>query len=1102
MSQFNILDPETTLYGARLLEASAGTGKTFAIEHIFVRLLLEAPANEEPLIIEQILAITFTRAAAREMRMRIRTNIEKALAELKGEPSWPYLRPHANSPMARRRLEDALLGFDRAQIFTIHGFCQRVLMQYALEARVSIRNLPEESFRQSVFPKLLDFLEQQQILCPEQMGRLLSKYRGIDALCNALLNAPLAAIPASSEKGEFFNTPPAMAGSFAEDRIAFRQAVLQCPLNALLAAIPASSGAGQGELFPKQKRLTDASGGPQAAEETPPFGEEFFKSGIDAVARDFEQMKKNYKTSDFRGDDFDEQLAALMQLFVQPDDEMALRRLIFWRGSLFSFLSPSNKKMRIKDDYHSPFLEWCCEFLGPLMQTCCDAKRLFANLSSAWQAELAKWIEEKGLFSPDFLLARMKKAIEDPSFLVRIQQKYRAAIVDEFQDTDAIQWEIFHRLFCKNQRLFYLVGDPKQSIYRFRQADLYTYFQARRTLGEHCSLDTNYRSTPELISALNDLFSDEQVHPWLWLPRENRTESYRPVKAGSTEHWDPQDGKRPLHFFAVNDLDESAFAYIAQEINHLKNHVAGFGSFAILVKDRMQAFNVQTYLQSRQLPCWAKSRSPLGRSFAAHALEEFFEALYFPRDASRLKIFLSGPFADFPSAKLLEESLFIPQLNEWKAVLNQQGLPALFREFFGSMLNNASVYERIKQRGAVFFNDIFQLVEQLFAIRCPSIESIRRFFRELEAADPDEESSARRRADTDAAAIQILTMHASKGLEFDVVFVLGAAASTPSEDDEKEESQAEKLRQLYVALTRARLRLYLPIVSKKHAKEGSESPLELFWRRSKLGQEPQEIVEKLIAKNSNVSLECHFAIQESASEAPTLQQIIPPQQTDRKFFPRKVFSYSSLSQGEGGSFSLATPESTEERTIHTIPRGSETGIVLHKIFEKALRDHSDIQTIVREELRLTALQEWASPIQQMVELALSLPITEDGGTLLTAAQKKSEMEFFFTLENQYFKGFIDLVFIWKERLYFIDWKTNWLGPDESFYSEDHLRQAMFDGDYWFQASLYADALHRAWPKVSFGGAIYLFLRGIYASGHGLLCFQPSPLSLEHRIWTQ
>ena len=1036
MQPFNVLEVETPLFGAKLLEASAGTGKTFAIEHLFVRLLIEAPPGKEPLVLEQILAITFTKAAAREMRMRIRANLEKALQQLKEEPQWPYLRPHAGSMAAIRKLEDALLGFDRAQIFTIHGFCERSLAQFALEAKVLPEGGDENPLSQTIRPYLLDFLIQQQSLCPEQLGRVLVKKRGIAELCAALLKAPA----------------PLQAESFAQDRIRIGQII---------------------------RSLTN-------------------RPTLEQLREEFACLQPNFKITDFKGQDFEEQLAVLAQLVANPEDEFAVRRLLFWQGSLFRFLSPDNQKLRIKGRASSElFDEWREHLLQPV-ESMVDAKKLFERLRFEWDKQYIKILEEKNLFSPDYLLERMKHALETPSFLQCLQNKYRAAVVDEFQDTDAVQWEIFRQIFLNNQCSFYLVGDPKQSIYRFRQADLYTYFHARNLLGAdaHYSLDTNYRSTPALISALNDLFCDDHVQPWLWLPRENRTESYRAVKAGTDRTWDPQDGKKALQFFAVDA--QLVLPYVAHEIVSLRPHVTGYGSFAILVKDRAAAFEVQSFLQSLALPCWTKNQAALGESLAVAAFEELFEVLYFPHDPSRFKIFMSGPFVSMP----VDDSAMMTQLIEWKALLDREGLPAFFRTFFSTSS------QIIKKRGSLFWRDVFQIAEELLAICSPSLEVIKRVFRQLQAADPDEDCSARRRIENDEEAIQIMTMHASKGLEFDVVFALGVAAKTPTDGEELQEIEAEKLRQLYVTLTRAKLRLYLPLIPKTRESEGAESPLELFWRRSKLGSEPQTIIENLSVKNPHIGLEAPTEIPSCIPKPPSKMKLSQPPSLDLSTIKRSVFSYSSLSHGLKQKHEKIDedtkeilPTTSSEKTIHTLPRGPETGILLHHIFERVLSESIEVSEIIAQEVRLSIYQEWESVIQELVLKSLTVPIFDDC-TLKDCVNRSVEMEFLFAESPHVLKGFVDLIFLWKDRLYFLDWKTNYLGDSDASYTEDVLKKAMDAGDYWFQASLYAESLKRTWPQTPFGGAVYLFLRGIHSPTHGCLFFQPQPISLDQRIWKE
>jgi ATP-dependent exoDNAse (exonuclease V) beta subunit len=162
-----------------------------------------------------------------------------------------------------------------------------------------------------------------------------------------------------------------------------------------------------------------------------------------------------------------------------------------------------------------------------------------------------------------------------------------------------------------------------------------------------------------------------------------------------------------------------------------------------------------------------------------------------------------------------------------------------------------------------------------------------------------------------------------------------------------------------------------------------------------------------------------------------------------------------------------------------------------------LTETKDSSTIVEEELRGSLLERWRDPIQAMAQKVLQMPLI-DGCSLRQAVGTRVEMEFFFAQQSRFFKGFVDLVFVWNGHIYLADWKTNWLGPDEAAYSELALHQAMDRNNYWLQASLYATALQKAWPHTPLGGAVYLFLRGIHSPGRGILFFQPKPFNFnEH-----
>ncbi len=880
MQRFDCLTCDCPLLGFHLLEASAGTGKTFSIEHIYVRLVLES------LEVEQILAVTFTRAAARELKTRIRARLEKALALIQAkEPTGDYLSLYFGSEEAIHRLTDALATFDRCQIFTIHGFCYRILKEFAFEAKVGSLSDPDEGkknsekLRQAVF----DFLEngiEETILCAKQLVPLLKQFKSVEQIIEKLL---------------------------------------------------------------------------------------------EIERKETEECKAALHLNSLEG--------------------------------------------------------------------------VFSILRAAWNPIAEKLFEQEENLNPDEILIRMRRAIESETFADLVHRKYSAVVVDEFQDTDAMQWEIFRRLFLeKPVRALYLVGDPKQSIYRFRKADVYTYLKARDLLGEKnlYYLDTNFRSSKDLIGALNALFSRE----WLHLPKEKRTLPYHPVKAGTEIDTYFPDGKGALHFFLAEGEPNSLFdrvflPFTAGEIERLQ-----LKKCALLVKDRYQAEKALDFLGKRGITAIAKSHIPLGKTAAFRAIWELFEAVWAPRDANAAKIVMAGPFAkpDFP---------FL----EYRVLLEEKGLVPFAREL------NLDI-------------DAMQIFEVLFAWEKKegfSFEGLKRFLKTL--PDLGDEEGGKRRMEVDEEAVQIMTLHISKGLEFDVVFALGLASRTPKGD---EELDAEKQRQLYVAMTRAKKRLYVPIaLSQKDPESGTHSPIELFSRHFEGSFLDQLTV---LARTESITFERLSSplilgppafVQKMEKEC---RAKIPP----HSFTPSFLSSFTTLAKPQ--ETSSKPPESDPTQfTIQTMPRGSDTGIVIHRIFEVLFgsprpvwRDFSAIDALVAEQLRFSPLAHWKEAIQQMVRQIVIMPLQADGEffSLSEIERFQVEAEFLFSSPPNFVKGFIDLIFYYRNRVYLLDWKTNWLED----YSPASLRKAMESNDYGLQAALYTEAIKRHF-KAPFGGAFYLFVRG-------------------------
>ncbi|MBI3508972.1 MAG: UvrD-helicase domain-containing protein, partial [Chlamydiia bacterium] len=789
MRKFDCLAKECPLLGPHLLEASAGTGKTFSIEHIFVRLLLQS------IELEQILAVTFTRAATREMKKRIRSNIQNALRSLEdGETKWEYLHDYLGQEEAIGRLRSALETFDHCQIFTIHGFCYRMLKEFAFEANFGF-SLSDPDSEPKIPPAIHQALdkfwaEEHELIAPQQMAKLMKEYGSLKKLSQQLLKQ---------------SRSPA-AWSFQE----------------------------------LQKQFTELC--PDLEEEK--------------LLSDFQSLAQNYKK---KKGDFPRQITALCRKSL-PD-------LITEEGSIFSFLAPENKKVRevtIPHLHYPNFFDYGQEHLFPLIQQASDPQQILAVLSAKWQGISREIYREENYFQPDELLYQMKEAMEKSAFFEKVKQKYRAVIIDEFQDTDPIQWDIFRQAFLDTHpplTALYLVGDPKQSIYRFRNADVYTYFDAKNRLGQEYlyQLDTNFRSSKPLIEAMNTLFHRN----WLPLPRVKQYIAYHQVQSGASHAAPMTDEKGAIHWVNVKQLYmesqlqtsftrqnrpfeasavpspqpthkglvssnesrqlcchsplaskssifpgkavlqlplwDSLISYAIQEIERLYSIFSKFSSFALLVKDRYQVHDLLAALQKRGIPAKARSQIPIGETESYLAIRELLEAVLSPRDASKTRAAQAGPFA------ILEEELPFAQ---WKLLLEEQGLVCFAKQILTPRLP--------------FFAEARQIFERLFAWERRegfSFLGLIRYLDELKELEADQ--GGRLRIEDCEDAVQILTIHMSKGLEFDVVFAWGLAFTTGAPE---EEIDAEKMRQLYVAMTRAKHRLYVPIATDK------ASPMALFCK--------------------------------------------------------------------------------------------------------------------------------------------------------------------------------------------------------------------------------------------------------------------------------
>lgn len=1151
MNSFNVLDRKLNVHNHHLLEASAGTGKTFSIENIVARLLIE---NTSPIALEKILIMTFTRAAARDLKTRIRSTLEKLLSFLKNNSSNSvpdYLlalieKGPDSVLLTKQRLEQALASFDQAQIFTIHSFCLRMLKSFVFESHFSLQTNghEEKNFKkEEVFQLITDFFHTEirfHRYSPTQLQILLDWHdNDIEKLKEALYIS-------LSKNYEMIPAP-----SFSEELEVFNKLMEKLKIN---------------EGFQTEKLIADFDKQRECYKILK-------KVKIDSIYHFFELFKK----STWQVEDFD---------------------FLIQEGlGICDLLSPQNvyKKKQVPDisTLHYPkLLSTLQKDLLPFINKSRSYAHIFARMLYDCRDLMQKYAAEEEKYREDDLLKKMCLALENPHFASKIREHYKAAIVDEFQDTDPIQWHIFQKIFMDtNSRcILYLVGDPKQSIYSFRQADIYTYLSASDALEKkyHASLDTNYRSQPCLVKGLNALF---KACPQLFaLPEKNRFLDYPIVKHSCfAQEKQFSDGLGSIHFFGASlqtrsnqkfpseqSEEKFYFPFMVQEILRLnQKDQLKFRQFAILVKDRFQAQRLADFLARFKIPYNLQRQAYLTESPAWESLKELLKGILHPKNENHLKIALGGTLIGWTYKDILalddplKHEAILNKFYHYQNKLIEKGFAHFFHDFIHQKVfsEELSISESLLQQegGDIFYDELTQIANLLIeheGEQSAGPQRLIKFMDDCKNSPPEDEERLKKFSDPARDAVTILTIHNSKGLEFDVVFAYGLIGRhksnehlipakigdtrylIPCEDQNSEEYlaysrelDAEKMRQLYVAMTRAKFRLYLPMAlgNQNKLEFGSASPMDLFLAH--LNQCPctyQELYQRIEVqegKSLHEFINNNPDLRLTSTDLDLAQFSIPAIKTENR--PSLIFrsspnisipasfiqSFTSLSKNKkrvNEDTHLQTPQEFQvcEKTPHTLPAGTSIGKLLHKIMEvlpfdeiQHLASSSDMKPWILPYVEGTFFSEWMDVICDMTYRALRVQLENKFclGDIASDCMYR-ETEFLYPYEKEmvldemqwqsgFLKGVIDLIFFHREKYYLVDWKTNWLGNSCADYSQEKMAAAMHAHSYYFQAHIYKEALKRYLKVVDprpfesiYGGGFYIFMRGLVDSSdtYGIL----------------
>ena len=829
--------------GITLVEASAGTGKTYALTELVLRLVLDPDvpdledADGEP-DLRRLLVVTFTVAATEELKGRIRRALRAALRAFEAPDADPpalvvpfverFARSDDDRDRSVRRLRRALAQSGEAGVFTIHGFCRRVLERSAFE---------------SGEPFAFDFTEDADRLrqraardvwhglaaAHPALGRLAvaagwTLDRLLEHEANATRYADTAVVPPAADLVEALATVEAARRALGD----------VWDVDDALAVVPA-------EFFSRSERMFGALATDRPA---------LFRA-VDAFAE-----------GDVRGLDA-----------VRTSTTASVVAAINYKNR-------SGPKQSVEDVLSDPGFLAC----DAVVEAVDALERTLVHVVVDRVGRVYRALKTRaGVLTFDDLVDRLDSALAPDAptreALVRsIQAQFSVALVDEFQDTDVEQTRIFQTAFAG--RPLFFIGDPKQAIYAFRGADVFAYLAAKGDARQAFTLGTNYRSAPRLVEAVNAVFGrlGEHARPFVYdgipfQPVAPRDASAAPGLRGVAP-------EAPLVWWTAGDLKTNRSGVVSKEpareaallatvseiarllsderVHLLETAPDGTerwrrleaGDLAVLVRKNQQARDLQDALRRVGVPSVVGRGDDIRASREMDELERVLRAVARPGDRRVVRAALATEMWGWTAADLVAPDAddrveaVGESLGRDRAVWRAHGV---FRMLAG-LLRREGVLDRLqhyadRERRLTNLRHAIELLHDVEGSEGRSPDELLHWVRTRHSRTFARAAATEMRLESDADAVQLVTMHNAKGLEYPVVFApfvwdegdketwfgsfverppvahvdggrravydLGSPALEHHRALADAERLAESLRLTYVALTRARERLYV-----------------------------------------------------------------------------------------------------------------------------------------------------------------------------------------------------------------------------------------------------------------------------------------------------
>ncbi|MFT7219680.1 MAG: exodeoxyribonuclease V beta subunit [Candidatus Azotimanducaceae bacterium] len=1141
---------ELPMNGSQLLEASAGTGKTYTITNLCLRLLLGRNVPwKRPLAISEILILTFTIAATDELKDRVFRRINDAREAFRSGTTDEYLQTLIDTSSNRDRelklLTAASQLMDDASIFTIHGFAARVLGEQAFESgtlfnqdlnaerRDLLRSAAQDCFRELIMPMpgTVRQLAISQWASPDIMAQKMTPL---------LFRGELLLVP--GEESEV------TGDSLVRDIGLCKKTWLTSEMPALLEDIGVN----------KQRKAYKHLGKMQAfceSEEIDLDNDLWLTYGHESIGS---SLKKGH---DFPGHPVIDQITKVTQ-------DIAQLRVNLWHRTM-----------------------------------------------SYIQARMAYQKETRQQMTLDDLLVSLDNALtkQNSSLPQTLARRWPIALIDEFQDTDNVQSRIFNTIYQQpasgDLANLVMIGDPKQAIYNFRGADIYTYINARRSSSGLHSLSTNWRSSHALIHATNALFDKKDIfgssgdidfipvqgapgHEDMAMTKSETTCAPYEIAIASA----PKGAggisvvRKQLMDWAANE----AASLINTDLDaRIKGNPIHAGQIAILVRRRSDAIAAQASLTERGIQSVYLTLESVFLQDTASDLKLILEAILEPGNDRVIRAALATGLLQGTAEDIerLNHDVHFQQ----RVTLEFQGYHQLWNEQnIATMLNKLIEQRRLAEKwlkqsgGERQMTNLRHLTEvlQKRATVAPGMYQLIKWFAQ-EQIDAETVSDEQRqlRLESDQNLVKIVTMHAAKGLEYDIVMIpmplfpdmtrkndpalfhleregafipaVELGANPDHREISRREEKDEEMRLLYVALTRARYRCYLGLPAMKTLPHSGIGRL--------LGIHEEILEAKVLEDQLKQTLEADlFSISSlskidkiSVKTLTKISTLTPPLQRSNPKDNWRVHSYTSLASRLNATATVNIGKSDAGHSIrgfsdddsselgpglnsatesqinrHDFPRGARIGIALHSLMEHIDFRDSSLHQVNVDKLtkRLGLGDEWHPEIHAWLSDILSAQLGDHRLQSIEAVNRMDEMEFHFPVSSRdqliktlealglvepgsrqqislegIMTGMIDLVFRKEGRYSIVDYKSNHLGNNAAAYHAGSLGAAMDEHRYHLQYLIYTVALHRLLKlrvpdyryEQHFEGVHYFFMRGALAgSDNGIFTVKPDKAVVE------